>query len=185
MAPEQLEGASGDERTDIFAFGAVLYEMASGRRAFRGDSQASLIAAILNRDPEPLAQCPADGTARLGSAGRQMSREGSRRALAECERRGRRTALDCRRRGFPRSRREGITPAPHGPMGRDRYCIVAGCCRRRGDLAVAQRGSSRRARGAAPTSDVHRRRRDVGALPRWSHRGVRAWRLRPSSGARA
>ena len=55
MAPEQLEGASGDERTDIFAFGAVLYEMASGRRAFRGDSQASLIAAILNRDPEPLA----------------------------------------------------------------------------------------------------------------------------------
>jgi Tol biopolymer transport system component len=55
MAPEQLEGASGDERTDIFAFGAVLYEMASGRRAFRGDSQASLIAAILNRHPEPLA----------------------------------------------------------------------------------------------------------------------------------
>jgi len=54
MAPEQLEGASGDERTDIFAFGAVLYEMASGRRAFRGDSQASLIATILNRDPEPL-----------------------------------------------------------------------------------------------------------------------------------
>ena len=55
MAPEQLEGASGDERTDIWAFGAVLYEMASGSRAFRGDSQASLIAAILNRDPEPLA----------------------------------------------------------------------------------------------------------------------------------
>ena len=53
MAPEQLEGASGDERTDIFAFGAVLYEMASGKRAFRGDSQASLIAAILNRQPEP------------------------------------------------------------------------------------------------------------------------------------
>ena len=55
MAPEQLEGASGDVRTDIFAFGAVLYEMASGRRAFRGDSQASLIAAILNGHPEPLA----------------------------------------------------------------------------------------------------------------------------------
>jgi Protein kinase domain len=55
MAPEQLEGVSGDERTDIFAFGAVLYEMASGRRAFREDTPASLIAAILNQHPEPLA----------------------------------------------------------------------------------------------------------------------------------
>jgi Tol biopolymer transport system component len=54
MAPEQIEGASGDERTDIFAFGAVVYEMASGRRAFQGNSQASLIAAILNRPPQPL-----------------------------------------------------------------------------------------------------------------------------------
>ena len=62
MAPEQLEGASGDERTDIFAFGAVLYEMASGRRAFRGDSQASLIAAILNRPPQNARQYPAERT---------------------------------------------------------------------------------------------------------------------------
>jgi Tol biopolymer transport system component len=54
MAPEQLEGAAGDERTDIFALGAVLYEMVSGRRAFQGDSQASLIAAILNRTPQSL-----------------------------------------------------------------------------------------------------------------------------------
>src|SRR5262245_1327115 len=43
MAPEQLEGQEADARTDIFAFGALLYEMASGRRAFEGGSQASLI----------------------------------------------------------------------------------------------------------------------------------------------
>jgi eukaryotic-like serine/threonine-protein kinase len=54
MAPEQLEGQDADERTDIFAFGAVLYEMVTGKRAFEGKSQASLIAAILERDPPPV-----------------------------------------------------------------------------------------------------------------------------------
>src|SRR5262245_55530949 len=51
MAPEQLEGREVDARTDIFAFGAVLYEMLTGRKAFEGNSQASLIAAIMNSDP--------------------------------------------------------------------------------------------------------------------------------------
>jgi serine/threonine protein kinase len=51
MAPEQLEGQEVDARTDIFAFGAVVYEMATGKRAFEGKSQASLIAAILEREP--------------------------------------------------------------------------------------------------------------------------------------
>src|SRR6202165_1670338 len=51
MAPEQLEGKEVDARTDIFAFGAVGYEMATGKGAFEGKSQASLIAAILEREP--------------------------------------------------------------------------------------------------------------------------------------
>ena len=51
MAPEQLEGKEADHRTDIFAFGALVYEMVTGRRAFAGDSQASLIGAILKDDP--------------------------------------------------------------------------------------------------------------------------------------
>jgi hypothetical protein len=54
MAPEQLEGKAVDARTDIFAFGVVVYEMATGKKAFEGKSQASLIAKILETDPPPI-----------------------------------------------------------------------------------------------------------------------------------
>jgi Tol biopolymer transport system component/predicted Ser/Thr protein kinase len=54
MAPEQLEAGTVDARTDIFSFGAVLYEMITGRKAFVGKSQASLIAAILSSEPQPV-----------------------------------------------------------------------------------------------------------------------------------
>jgi len=54
MAPEQLEGKEADARSDIFSFGAVLYEMATGNKAFSGKSQASLIGSILRDDPPPI-----------------------------------------------------------------------------------------------------------------------------------
>ena len=56
MAPEQLEGKEADARTDIFAFGAVVHEMATGRPAFSGRTRASLIAAILSSDPKPITE---------------------------------------------------------------------------------------------------------------------------------
>ena len=55
MAPEQLEGGDADARTDIFAFGAVVYEMLTGRKAFEGKSQASLISSIMTATPPPIA----------------------------------------------------------------------------------------------------------------------------------
>ena len=66
MAPEQVEGKDADSRSDIFAFGAVMYEMATGKRAFDGKSAASVIAAILEREPpamstlQPLTPPPLD-----------------------------------------------------------------------------------------------------------------------------
>jgi Tol biopolymer transport system component len=56
MAPEQVEGKEADGRTDIFALGEVMYEMATGKAAFNGKSRASLIAAILTADPPPITQ---------------------------------------------------------------------------------------------------------------------------------
>lgn len=65
MAPEQLEGLPVDARTDIFALGAVLYEMVTGRRAFEGGSRASLIASILDREPAPISSFTATTPASL------------------------------------------------------------------------------------------------------------------------
>ena len=77
MAPEQLEGQPADARSDIFAFGAVLYEMATGRKAFAGKSQASLIAAILHTDPAPFS--PGDSAAAADVRARALER-----AVAKC-----------------------------------------------------------------------------------------------------
>ncbi len=92
MAPEQLEGKEADARTDVFALGVLLYEMATGKKAFEGKSQASLIGAILKDEPPPistlqpltppvldqivktcLAKDPDDRWRSAGDVGRQMA----------------------------------------------------------------------------------------------------------------
>lgn len=91
MAPEQVEGKAVDHRADIFAFGAIVYEMATGEKAFEGESQASLIGAILRDEPRPvsalqplsppafdalittcLAKDPDDRWQSVGDVGRQL-----------------------------------------------------------------------------------------------------------------
>ena len=82
MAPEQLEGLPTDARTDVFAFGCVLYEMLSGKKAFEGRSGASLMTAIMAREPTPLRELvPSlpNGMEELVAA---VSRKKSRRSMA-------------------------------------------------------------------------------------------------------
>jgi Tol biopolymer transport system component len=71
MAPEQMEGEEADTRSDIFALGAVIYEMATGTRAFEGRTQASLIAAIMKEEPRPIGAKVAASPAQLDRLVRQ------------------------------------------------------------------------------------------------------------------
>jgi len=65
MSPEQLRGEAADARSDVFAFGAVLYEMVTGVRAFTADTDTALVAAILERDPTPISTLRPDAAAGL------------------------------------------------------------------------------------------------------------------------
>ena len=60
MAPEQVRGKAADKRSDLFSFGTILYEMLSGQRAFRGDTAADTITAILSKEPPDLSQTNKD-----------------------------------------------------------------------------------------------------------------------------
>src|SRR5262249_50127775 len=65
MAPEQIEGLEADARTDLFAFGCMLYEMLTGRKAFEGKTRASLLGAILKDEPPPVSQVQPTASAAL------------------------------------------------------------------------------------------------------------------------
>ena len=66
IAPEVLQGQDADARSDIFSFGAVLYEMVTGKRAFEGKSQISVASAILDKEPEPISKIQPRAPAALG-----------------------------------------------------------------------------------------------------------------------
>jgi Tol biopolymer transport system component len=84
MAPEQLEGKEADARSDIWALGCVLYEMFTGKRAFEGRSQASLIAAILEREPAPVGEPPSGAPPPSASVAGLTPPAGIERLIRNC-----------------------------------------------------------------------------------------------------
>ncbi len=82
MSPEQAEGKPADARSDVFSFGAVLYEMITGRRAFSADSKMSTLAAVLTKEPEPPSQVVPGLSRDLEKTDRPLSPQESRSTLA-------------------------------------------------------------------------------------------------------
>ena len=94
MAPEQLEGRPVDARTDVWALGVILHEMVTGRRAFEGRSSASLVAAILERDPAPLSAEQPLAPPSLERVVKRCLAKSPGRPLGRRPRRRRRVAVD-------------------------------------------------------------------------------------------
>ena len=184
MAPEQVRGQAVDARADLFAFGAVLYEMVSGQRAFQRDTAADTMTAILTQDPPELA----------GS--RRISRPRSIASSATASRRTRTSAFSPRATWRSRSRR---CRAPRCDNWR---CLRRGrLCRRPRDAerrwlmpvaalvlaAVALAGGYAlgRARGGSEPSDLRSTIEDVGSAVDRRTRVSRPTARRLSSAPRA
>ena len=120
MSPEQAEGKKVDARTDIFSFGAVLYEMVTGRRAFGGDSMASILSAILRDEPKPATEIVQRSSARARQDRHALPAKGPQ---PEVSTRGR--SEDRLAAGKGRTRRPVI---PRSPRRRrpDRACGAGG-----------------------------------------------------------
>ena len=173
MSPEQAEGKPVDARSDIFSFGAVLYEMLTGQRAFQGDSRASTLAALLTQEPKPLSQTGSDvpqefekliarclrkdrerrlqHASDLKVALLDLKEESDSGTLGAAPARGRQTA----RRTTSRSRRRSSPARPRRSRAAGRRRSVLRRCRTR-RRPPRRRRSRRRARARPPPHSPRR-----------------------------
>ena len=143
MSPEQAEGRKVDARSDIFSFGSVLYEMLTGKRAFRGANRTATMAAILKEEPAPASKLVPDHPTRSGARGDALSAQGSGPPQPEHGGDPRGAAGSERGIGFRIARDAGR--GRHCGSGRAGHITPPACCWPR---LVARSGSSGRGRSA-------------------------------------
>ena len=148
MSPEQARGRPVDKRTDVWAFGCVLYEMLTGRLAFPGDTLSDTIAAILQREPDWQA-LPDDDARRHSAAAAAVPRERSHAAAARYRRRPPRHRRGTDRAGAIADR------CSHQPPSR--RCDAGGV----GARGHCHRGGDRRAGDSIPSRHARERRATV------------------------
>ena len=83
VTSEQAEGKPLDGRSDIFSFGAVLYEMLSERKAFGGESAISIMTSVLHKDPPPMPEAPPEVVIKFGRIVRRLSNQQAGAAFCE------------------------------------------------------------------------------------------------------
>ena len=185
LAPEQLEGRPADARSDVFACGAVIFEMLTGRPAFAGETQAAVIAAVMRQQP-PLPSAAAAGRAPgSGPVGGGVSRQGSGGALAAAPAISRRE-LAWLAESPQQMRHSSPAPADLWLAAAAAAVLLAAIT---GDRLVHRGRSERRARGAllgaaAAGSAVSRGANDWRRRPGGAVTGrAAAWRSPPSTRA--
>jgi serine/threonine protein kinase len=152
MSPEQVRGKPADRRSDIFAFGAILYEMLSGQRAFRGDTAADTITAILTKEPPDLSQTNKEIHPGLDRIVRHCLEKNPEERFESA----RDVAFDLRR--CRPSRRPRARFPPRWPPRRPRRSAAAGPSPPSRPRRSRWRREPRRASGSARRPDSFRRR---------------------------